>query len=168
MSSPLNTLRKTAAFAALILFGASGPTVASSDATGTTALDNYTWSAQLVALDDASRIATVRAMLVGHDLGDLSGYKDGDRIVLTWSGVTSASGIRCIARGETARGRFEMPVELAAVDGRYLEFRVPIPADHLDRIRTIEPGQWVTAMSPQPATDPARVVVSIRGFNDVG
>ena len=88
--------------------------------------------------------------------------------MLTWSGLTSASGIRSIAYGTSGRGRFEMPVELTAIDDRYLTFRVPVPADHLDTIRDIEPGQWVTVTSPQPAPNRLAIVLNIRGFNDLG
>ena len=132
------------------------------------AVTDYTWSAKLLGFDEASMTATVRAMLVGSDSGDLSGYQDADRVVLTWSGITYASGIRGIAPGESGRSRFEMPVELAAVDGRYLTFRVPVPDDYLDTIRDLKPGQWVTATSPQPAPDRSAVVLDIREFNDRG
>ncbi len=128
----------------------------------------YNWSADLVAFDEASMTATVRAMLVGTGIGDLSGYGHGDRVVLTWSGLTFASGVRGIEHGESGWGRFQMPVELAAIDGRYVTFRVPVPADSLDTIRDLKPGRWITATSPQPAPDRSAVVLDIRGFNDLG
>lgn len=163
MLNPLNALRKTAAIAALILFGVSG--AAANVVAGATP-ETYTWSAKLVAYDEAEKMATVQAMVVGD--GELTGYSAGDRIVLTWSGITTASGIRSIARGESGRGRFEMPVEFAAIDGRYVTFRVPVPAGSADRVKALEPGQWVTSTSPQPAPDPSTVVVEMRGFTDVG
>ena len=163
MLNPLNALRKTAAIAALILFGVSG--AAANVVAGATP-ETYTWSAKLVAYDEAEKMATVQAMVVGD--GELTGYSAGDRIVLTWSGITTASGIRSIARGESGRGRFEMPVEFAAIDGRYVTFRVPVPTGSIDRVKAIEPGQWVTSTSPQPAPDPSTVVVEMRGFTDVG
>ena len=159
MLNLISTLRKTAAITALILFGVSGAA----------ASETYTWSAELVAFDEAEAMATVRARLVEENLNDLSGFSAGDPIVLTWSGVYSAAaGILAVAPGERARGRFEMPVEFVSLEGRYLTFRTPIQADFVNTIMALKPGQWVTATSPHAAWDRNAVVMDIRGFTDGG
>ena len=165
MLSPANTLRMTAALAALILFGMSNATAVADDVV---APETYTWSAELVAFDEATGKVTLRHWLVDHDAQALTGFHDGDPIILTWSGFVSASGIRGIAHGETAKGRFEMPVEFASVDDRYLSFRVPVHADYTTTLRGLRPDEWVTTTSPHAASDRNAVVMHIRGFTDVG
>ena len=161
MLNLISTLRKTAAITALILFGVSG---AAADTDNLATDVTYTWSAELVAFDEATRMATLRHSLVGHPPQDLTGFSNGDRIILTWSGVHSAGLIRSIAPGEMARGHLAMPVEFAGFDGRYVTFRLPIPADYVNQVLALEPGEWVTATSPHAAPDHNAVVMDIRGF----
>lgn len=165
MLNLVSTLRKTAAITALILFGVSG---AAADTADLPASETYTWSAELLAFDEATRMATLRNSLVSYPSQDLTDFEDGDRITLSWSGVVYASRIRAIAHGETAGGRFEMPVEFGGVDGRDLTFRLPIPADHVDRVMAIEPGTWVTATSPYTVRNHDGVVMHVRRFIDLG
>ncbi len=161
MLNPSNALRTTAAITALTLFGVSG--AAADQASGT-----YTWSAELVAFDEAEAMATVRARLVEGSLAELDGLNAGDPIVLTWSGVYSAAaGILTIEPGQTASERFEMPVEFVSLEGRYLTFRTPLPADSVDQVAGLAPGQWVTATSPHAAWDRSAVVLDIRGFTAI-
>lgn len=155
-----NNVVTTAAIAALILFGVSGTTVAADSET-------YTWSAELVAFDEASRMVTVRSRMVGYETGDPASFDEGDRIVITWSGLSTATGVRSIAHGDAVDGRLTLPAELAGLEGRYLTFRVPIPADSVDAISALEPGDWITATSRQPVSDPSMAVLGMRGFNDV-
>ena len=166
MLNLISTLRKTAAITALVLFGVSG---AAADTADLPVSETYTWSAELVAFDEAEALATVRARLVEENLNEPSGFSAGDPIVLTWSGVHSAAaGILAVAPGERAWGRFEMPVEFVSLEGRYLTFRTPIQADFVNTIMALEPGRWVTATSPHAAWDRNAVVLDIRGFTDIG
>ena len=57
MLSPVDTLRMTAALAALILFGMSGATA---DTDRAAAPETYTWPAELVAFDEETGMATLR------------------------------------------------------------------------------------------------------------
>ena len=165
MLNLISTLRKTAAITALILFGVSG---AAADPADVPAAGTYTWSAELVAFDEATRMATLQNSLVGYPAQDLSGYDDGDRIMLSWSGVVYASRIRAITHAETAGGRFEIPVEFAAVDGHDLSFRLPVPADYVHKVKAIEPGTWVTATSAYGVRNHDAVVMHMRRFTDTG
>ena len=165
MLNLISTLRKTSAITALILFGVSG---AATDTAAMPASETYTWSAELVAFDEATRMATLRNSLVSYPSQDLTGFDDGDRITLSWSGVVYASRIRAIAHGETAGGHFEMPVEFGGVDGHDLTFRLPIPAGQVDKVMTIESGKWVTATSPYRVRNHDGVVMHIRRFTDLG
>src|SRR5437773_11611758 len=51
------------------------------------AADTYTWSGELVSLDEGARILTVKARVVGDQpMTELPKFKAGDRLLLTWSG----------------------------------------------------------------------------------
>jgi hypothetical protein len=133
--------------------------------------DLYTWSAELVAFDEASGTVTVKSRVVEHAAIDgLSDFADGDRVMLIWSGVFSASGVRAITHGtQTEFERFTMPVEFVSseMDGRYISFRVPIPSEDVVEIRSLSPGDWVRAQSPHRPAGREEVVANIRAYNDV-
>ncbi len=130
----------------------------------------YEWSAELVAFDPASNTATVKARIVEHTDGvDLESLRAGDRATLTWSGISFAAGVRGLERGTgSSDERMSMPVEFVAseLDGRYVVFKVPVPADSAGRIANLEPGTWVTATSPHRPANQTEAVVSIRPYND--
>jgi hypothetical protein len=134
--------------------------------------DTYTWSAELVAFDKASNTVTVKSRIVEHaDAVDLDTLKAGDRAMLTWSGLTLAAGVRALERGtESSFDRMTMPVEYVAseLDGRYVVFKVPIPADGAAAIEELQPGAWVTATSPYQASNAAEAVRAIRPYSRVG
>ena len=162
-----NGISMMAALAALTLLVGAGTALAGDDA----AAADYSWSAELVAFDAPSRMATLKSMVVGHEPGDLTRFEEGDAVVLVWSGVFSqASGIRTITDGEMSQERFAMPAEFVATerDGRYVSFRVPIPAGDVAKIKALKAGQWVRATSPHAATDRSAVVATIRGYTDIG
>ena len=72
------------------------------------------------------------------------------------------------AAADTADLQAPKPLESVSFEGRYLTFRMPIQADSVNAITTLEPGQWVTATSPHAARDRNAVVTDIRGLTDVG
>ncbi len=166
-----NMLTK-AALAALILLAGAGVALAANDKLGASQQPTeFTWSAELVAFDEASGMATVKAFVVGSPIDNADTFDKGDAIVLAWSGAYKrASGVRSIAHGDMARDRFEMPVEFVSTerDGRYLVFRVPISEAHVAAVEKLSPGLWVTATSPHAAPDRTAVVSTIRSYTDIG
>jgi len=133
--------------------------------------ETYTWSAELVALDEANSTITVKSRVFNHaGIESLPELSAGDRVMLTWSGHFTASGIRTITPGtESDFDRFTMPVEFVASerDGRYVQFRVPIPSQDVTNIAALTPGRWVTGTSPHRPAGWDEAVTAIRAFTDV-
>ena len=131
----------------------------------------YTWHAELVHFDQSAGTITVKSRFVSNaDLDALSDLSEGDRAMLTWSGISWAAGIRRITREtQTEVDRMTMPVEFVAVDddGQYLSFRVPIPREDVPKIAALQPGEWVTATSPYAPSGWEETVASMRAFTDV-
>jgi len=156
------SLRATVAVAVLTLCAAAGAAPETAD--------TYTWHAELVAFDGATKTATLKARVVSHnEMSDWSAFTEGERITLTWSGTFSnASGVRTIAKGTSGHDQLSMPVEFRSFDdeGKYLTFRVMIPEKHVGRISALKPGDWVTARSRHHATDPKMAVTGIRAYTD--
>jgi len=131
--------------------------------------DTYTWSAELVEFDEASRTATVKARVVGEaEDVKTDSLKEGDRAMLTWSGITYGAGIRALEPGDkSSYDRMSMPVEFVAEDNGHLVFRVQIPADDVAAIAALEAGKWVTAESAHQANAGAEAVLSMRPYGHV-
>ena len=132
---------------------------------------SYTWSAELVAFDDATDTVTVRSRTVDPDVANVPGLRAGDRAMLTWSGLTTAAGIRALERGASGSyDRMTLPVEYVSteLDGRYVSFKVQVPADAAAAIANVRPGQWVTATSPHKPKNATEAVRSMRPYGDVG
>jgi hypothetical protein len=130
----------------------------------------YQWSAELVAFDRAAGVATVKARLVETVADkDLPKLKAGDHAMLTWSGLNYAAGIRALERGSASSfDRLTMPIEYVSseLDGRYVVFKVPVPAADAAAIAALTAGQWVTAQSPQKTTVWKEAVRSLRPYTD--
>jgi hypothetical protein len=166
----------SAAAAAAILTGVgmlgAGPLTAQSAKAATEAPakadETYTWSAELVAFDAASNTLTVKAPLVSNpERTNLAALHAGDRAVLTWSGLSTAAGVRAIERGDKSSfDRMTMPIEFVSseLEGRYVSFKVPIPAKDAAAIGKLTPGMYVTATSPLRAKSAADAVTSIRPY----
>jgi hypothetical protein len=160
---------------ALTLVGASAaaapPATQSTAETAAPTDATYTWSAELVGFDAASNTVTVRAMLVSvPEANDLPKLHAGDRAVLTWSGLSTAAGVRAVQKGDKSSfDRMTMPIEFVSseLDGRYMTFKVPIPAANAAAIAKLAPGAYVTATSPLRAKSAADAVISIKPYNDV-
>ena len=78
--------------------------------------ETYSWSGELVAFDTNSRTITVKSRVVGDQApAEMSRFKSGDRIVLTWSGFdTYADAISRAVRYDSAKKwsePFTFPVE---------------------------------------------------------
>lgn len=157
---------------ALALVGASAaaPEATKSAAAASTD-ETYTWSAELVGFDAAANTVTVKAMLVSvAEATNLAALHKGDRAVLTWSGLSTAAGVRAVQKGDKSSfDRMTMPIEYVSseLDGRYVTFKVPIPAADAAAIAKLKPGAYVTATSPLRAKSAADAVISIKPYNDV-
>ena len=175
MMNHLNLTRKARKFSLLVavgLLGLAGTKVAAGSAPGDTP-DTYTWSAELVALDEMAKTITVKSRVVSHaEVGDLSAFTKGDHIMLTWSGAYgSASGVRYVTHDVEAKGElYTMPVEFVSseLDGRYITFKVPIPSSDVENIKSLMPGVWVRAMSPQQPSGLAEAIAEIRPYVTAG
>ena len=133
--------------------------------------ETYTWSAELVAVDQASRTATVQAPLVSNAAVDFDSLDGGDRVTLTWSGINTAAGVRRIAAGTPpADEQLTLPIEFVAPahEDRYVRFKVAVPQDDLAKVASLQPGTWVTATSPRGAARYEEAVADLRPYNDVG
>lgn len=168
MSSDSSLLaNKPTAFimAALLATATAGPAWANA------ANDTYTWSAELVSVDEAARTVTVQAPVVSDAELELDGLDGGDRATLRWSGITTAAGISRVTRGDASEQDFlTLPVEFvsAELDGRYVRFAVPVPSDDFSKLAALSPGQWITATSPRGVGNHEEAVVDMRPYNDVG
>jgi len=131
----------------------------------------YQWSAELVSFDKGAHEVTVKARLVETvDTKALPKLSAGDHAMLTWSGLNYAAGIRALERGtQSSYDRLTMPIEYvsADLDGRYIVFKVPVPAADAAAIEKLSAGQWVTATSPLKTMKLMEAVSSIRPYNDV-
>jgi hypothetical protein len=135
-----------------------------------TANESYTWSAELVAVDQQARTATFQSRLVSDADVDFASLDPGDRVTLVWSGINIAAGVRRISTGAAAaEDRLTLPIEFvsAELDDQYVRFKVPVPSDDLAKLASLSPGQYATATSPQRAARWEGAVVNIRPYNDV-
>lgn len=132
--------------------------------------ETYTWSAELVAVDEPARTVTVQARVV-EDAGiDWDGLDSGDRVTLTWSGIETAAGIRRVVTGAApADDRLTLPVEFVSAehDRRYLRFKVAVPGADVAKLASLSAGAWITATSPRRAARYEEAVATVRPYNDV-
>ena len=132
--------------------------------------DSYQWSAELVALDDASSTMTVKAMAVGDAITQAATFKPGDKVLVTWSGfekyASAVNGVHRYERTAKADSRFTFPAEFVSFTANmYLNFKAKVPADAVTRVKNIKPGQWITATSRHGASVDAPIA-AVRGYND--
>jgi hypothetical protein len=131
----------------------------------------YTWSAQLVAFDKAANTVTLKARVVTNtDAQQTAQLHPGDAAMLTWSGLSFGSGVRAVVPGtKSPFDRLTMPIEYVSseMDGRYVSFKVPIPAQDVAAMEKLASGAWVTVTTPQRPANIAQVVTHIRRYDDV-
>lgn len=132
--------------------------------------DSFSWSAELVALDEGSRTLTVKASGFGdHLASDFRALKAGERIMLRWSGYdTYADSIVRGLRAEDAKTaeRFTFPVEFVSFDPdrKYVTFKVVIPEANVANIKMLKPGEWITATSPHGPAAKTTPVSAVRPY----
>jgi len=139
---------------------------------GYAANETYTWSAELVEVDEPDRTVTVQSRLVGDADVDFDALDEGDRVTLTWSGIHTAAGVRRIVHGEAPPDddRLTLPIEFVSAehDARYVRFKVAVPSEDLAKVASLKPGSWITATSPRRAERFEEAVADLRPYNDVG
>lgn len=124
--------------------------------------DSFIWHGEFVAYDAAARTLTVKAQVLTEIEKDVSRFKAGERVLLTWSGLdTRAAAIRAVAAysaGSKITVPFALPAELTAagVQGGLITVRFRVPDAKVDGVKAVKPGEWVTLTARQlPASETA-------------
>jgi hypothetical protein len=158
------------AAATILSFALSSPAAVASEAE-TMRDETYEWSANLISFDEAERSAVLQARVDTYrPIENLDEFAEGDQLILSWTGRFWASGIRGLARDpDLEPGTLALPVEFVSSerDGKYINFRIPVPADAVDAIADMDPGTRVTGTSPKMAMDWHEGVTMLRHYNDV-
>jgi hypothetical protein len=136
------------------------------------AKQTYSWPGELVALDENARTITVKvkSWVVGkEDIEQLGNFKAGERIMLTWSGLDNySSGINRAVRQDGAKfeDRFMFPAEFVSFDAQqqYVTFKTRVPANGIAALKSLKPGEWVTATSPHGRSSQTEPIVAIKPF----
>jgi hypothetical protein len=132
---------------------------------------SFSWHAELVALDESAKTATVKTSVVGDAIAEFGNMKPGAQVVVTWSGLDRfADAIRSVRPGDANNSgeRFTFPVEFVSFDAerRYVTFKVKVPDSGIPRLKAMKPGEWITATSPHDASSSTQPVAMIRHYND--
>ena len=128
----------------------------------------FSWSAELVTLDEPGRTVTVKARVVGDQTQkEMAAFKAGEKIALGWSGYDKyADAVNKAVRASASKGdeRFSFPAEFVSYDSgrQYVTFKVQIPADGAAKLKGLKPGDWVTATSPHGKESTTRPITAIR------
>jgi len=137
--------------------------------------DKFSWSGELVSLDENAHMVTVKARVVGDQApGAFAQFKPGDRIQLGWSGYDAyADAVNKAERAaatKKAEDRFTFPVDFVSYDTarQYVTFKVSIPVDSVAKLKTLKPGEWVTAISPHGKPAETQPIVAIRPYVSSG
>lgn len=161
-TTKLKTIGFTLA-ASILATGAIAATVEAADET-------YEWSAEVVRFDKSAETLTVRARIESYaPISDLSGYSEGQRLTLVWTGRSWAAGVRDVGVSpDLPEGALSLPIEFVHADDNYVTFRVHVPGGSVAKVAALEPGERVTGHSPRGDTpDWEAGVVSLRHYNDV-
>jgi hypothetical protein len=131
----------------------------------------YSWSGELVGVDANGRTITVKSRVVGDQaLAELPRFKSGDRIVLTWSGYdTYADAISRAVRFDAAKKwsePFTFPVEFVAYESprQYVTFKFQVPVGSVDAVKSVRPGEWVTATSRHRPASEGEAIMAVHAY----
>jgi hypothetical protein len=131
----------------------------------------FSWYGELVALDENARIITVKSRVVGEQaLAEFGRLKSGEQVMLTWSGLDGSSDAiyRAVRSADVSRSdeRFTFPVDFVAFDAarQYVTFKVQIPENSTANLKSLKPGEWVTATSPHGPSSKTTPVLMIRPY----
>lgn len=151
--------------AALVAMAAAIPAIANGAAS-----DTYTWSAELVAVDEPARTVTVQSRLVSNAEVDFDSLDAGSRFTLVWSGINTAAGVRRIVDGRAPdEDQLTLPIEFVSAehDNRYVRFKVQVPSDDVAKLTALDAGEWITATSPRRGARFEEAVADVRPYTDV-
>ena len=130
--------------------------------------ESYQWSGELVSFDGTAKTITVKSRAVGQEgVDDLKRFKAGDRALLWWSGFeTRTDGIRRVlpyTENRKADDRFLLPVELVSTEAphQYVTFRLRVPDNSVTSLKSLKPGEWVTATSAHRPSGQNDAIISI-------
>jgi hypothetical protein len=134
----------------------------------------FSWSGEFVALDETARFLTVKSRVVGEQTdAEFGRLKTGERVMLTWSGYDRyADAIREVrpAAVNKFEERFTFPAAFVSFDAarRYMTFKIQVPQDSVGNLKSLKPGEWVTATSPHGPSAKSNPVVSVRPYVQSG
>ena len=133
--------------------------------------ETYSWSGELVAFDVNGRTITVKSRVVGDQaLKELPQLNAGDRIILTWSGFdTYADAVSRAVRYDAAKKwnePFMFPVEFVAYEAQrqYVTFKFQVPAASVGAIRSLKPGEWITATSKHRPSSETDAITAVNAY----
>ena len=133
--------------------------------------ETYSWSGELVGFDANSRTITVKSPVFGDQAtAELPRFNPGDRIILTWSGYdTYADAISRAIRYEAGKKwnePFTFPVEFVAYESprRYLTFKFQVPAGSVEALKSLKPGEWVTATSRHRPSGETEAITAVHPY----
>jgi len=135
--------------------------------------ETYSWSGELVGFDTNGRTMTVKTRVVGDQaLAELPHFKPGDRIILTWSGFdTYADAISRAVRYDAAKNKkwnepFTFPVEFVACESphQYITFKFEVPTSSVEAIRSLKPGEWVTATARHRPSHETEAITAVNAY----
>ena len=131
----------------------------------------YSWSGELVSFDGNGRTLTVKSRVVGDQaLAELPHFKSGDRIILTWSGFDAhADAISRAVRYDGAKKwnePFTFPVEFVAYESprQYVTFKFQVPATSIDTVKSVKPGEWITATSRHRPSSETEAITAVNAY----
>jgi len=140
-----------------------------------TAGETFTWLAELVSVDPTARTMTVKARVAYQEaLSEVKQFKAGDAVWVVWSGVSDSSdAVREFQRVKADReisDKRAMRAELVSPEptNQSVTLRVTVPDAVMPAIKSLKPGEWVRATSPQRPSPEVAGVVGVRAYNDLG
>ena len=133
--------------------------------------ETYSWSGELVGFDANGRTVTVKSPVFGDQAtAELPRFNPGERIILTWSGYdTYADAISRAVRfdaGKKWNEPFTFPVEFVAYESprRYLTFKFQVPAGSVEALKSLKPGEWVTATSRHRPSSETEAITAVNAY----
>jgi hypothetical protein len=123
---------------------------------------SYIWYGQLIAVDEQTRTATIKAHIPAHVEKYVDRFNAGDRLVLVWDMVGKTEAQRALAlwnQEEKTSGNtgYVLPIEFVSADApsHMVTFHLRVPKTVLQRLGSVEPGKWIKVTTPmiQPSQD---------------
>ena len=123
---------------------------------------SYIWYGQLIAVDEQTRIATIKAHIPAHVEKYVDRFKAGDRLVLVWDMIGKTAAQRALAlwnqeANTSGNSGYVLPIEFVSADvpSHTVTFYLRVPKTALERLRSVKPGEWIKVTTPmiQPSQD---------------